>query len=125
MPRKIIGYINHVAELYSELGSATTESDKQELNKKIKTYIKDSGADFVTYADVEEAFSYLLSTTVDVCANYNKAVDSKLMVIITLLKQNSNISNKTYDSVITQFNAINRDYHVKAKGETNNGKETK
>lgn len=111
----IISYINKVADLYAKRHKAEENKDQAELetiSKQLLDYKKNIGKRSATYADVEESFAYLVSTVAGLNTYYNKAVDSKLNILLNLLKQQNTISSSTYDSVMEQYKAINQDYHV-------------
>lgn len=113
MEEKIIDYINEVAKLYKKVGTERENTPaKKEAQKELDAYIGKYGNKQATYKDIENSFVYLLDTCVTILNAYNKASDSKLMVFANLLKGTNQITNSTYESLIKQFNAINRDYHV-------------
>lgn len=118
-PKTVIDYINGVAKLYAERGTTSNDEDKELVNKKIRAYIDKYGNKTAKWSELEEAFAYCISSYVGVNESYASATESKLAILLRLLKQTGNISNSDYESALKQFKAINRDYKIERN--KNNG----
>lgn len=108
----IISYINTLAELYADRKSAKDEKEKKKAEASIKSYKEIYGGRSVTLQEVEEAFAYAVQSGIAVSVNSAKASESKISILLKLLKQNNVITNSAYESAVSQFRSINRDYYI-------------
>jgi len=116
-PKTINDYINEIAKLYAERETTSNEEDRAIVTKKIKDYVAEYGKKSATWEDVENAFAYGISSYVGVNETYVRATESKLAIVLRLLKQTGNISNSDYESAIKQFKAIDRDNNISREQE--------
>lgn len=116
-PKTINDYINEIAKLYAERETTSNEEDRAIVTKKIKDYVAEYGKKSATWEDVENAFAYGISSYAGVNETYVRATESKLAIVLRLLKQTGNISNSDYESAIKQFKAIDRDNNISREQE--------
>lgn len=116
-PKTINDYINEVAKLYAERETTSNEEDRAIVTKKINDYVDKYGNKSATWEDAENAFAYGISSYIGVNETYVRATESKLAIVLRLLKQAGNISNSDYDSAIKQFKAIDRDNNISREKE--------